>query len=554
MYAERQRLRPWLEDKINSGKVPGLCWRDREKKEFRVSWKHAGKPDFNYEKDAMLFKLWAEHTGKYHDGESPDPSTWKTRFRCALHKMPDVVEVRVPHSLDEKDPYRVFRFTAKEGGMSKRNPVMKSKTEKNISERYHPYSGPKSHKTLVIRPPPESDDFSFKLYGCDDRYQDSPHPDSSDGSFSESCDLDAITPTIPTYHYSEIMMPDEGPVGSQPLLNSDNQRNCNGDFMNSGLPKQLSWLEYNAGKEFVQALLETNGLTANGSVFGENTQAIQQHFMTTNPGGLMNMKLWWGEFVIPDESTAVPPSSCTHLNMDNGSLEIAGNEFEDPGRLMSFPRMESRPTLPLDSKAGKLSSDSSDFSFKIRVFYGSHEVLSTETRLTESERWIRFSYGSPQVLNATNMDGAKQINLPEVDSSYCQDILKVMSFLAPGILLEVTEDFDLMATRLALLRVFYSNGWETATKLEREKSTKVFDYKGKYLQALKLNRNGYCKYPLHDLTFYLGRADGSLVSIVVTHVKAKMSLHNEGEAVQQCLLQPNLSEKISTSLKQDCLY
>lgn len=51
------------------------------------------------------------------------------------------------------------------------------------------------------------------------------------------------------------------------------------------------------------------------------------------------------------------------------------------------------------------------------------------------------------------MDGAKQINLPEVDSSYCQDILKVMSFLAPGILLEVTEDFDLMATRLALLRV-----------------------------------------------------------------------------------------------------
>lgn len=96
-------------------------------------------------------------------------------------------------------------------------------------------------------------------------------------------------------------MPDEGPFGSQPLLNSDNQRNCNGDFMNSGLPKQLSWLEYNAGKEFVQALLETNSLTANGSVFGENTQAIQQHFMTTNPGGLMNMKLWWGELVIPNE-------------------------------------------------------------------------------------------------------------------------------------------------------------------------------------------------------------------------------------------------------------
>lgn len=47
---------------------------------------------------------------------------------------------------------------------------------------------------MVIRPPPESDDFSFKLYGCDDRYQGSPHPDSSDGSFSGSCDLNDITP------------------------------------------------------------------------------------------------------------------------------------------------------------------------------------------------------------------------------------------------------------------------------------------------------------------------------------------------------------------------
>ena len=111
-----------------------------------------------------------------------------------------------------------------------------------------------------------------------------------------------------------------------------------------------------------------------------------------------------------------------------------------------------------------------------------------------------------------------------------------------------------MGSEMCIRDSFYSNGWETATKLEREKSTKVFDYKGKYLQALKLNRNGYCKYPLHDLTFYLGRADGSLVSIVVTHVMAKMSLQNEGEAVEQNLLQPNLSEKISTILKQDCLY
>ena len=55
---------------------------------------------------------------------------------------------------------------------------------------------------MVIRPPPpESDrvDYSFNLHSqsmrYDDRQQESPYqPDSSDGSFDDSCDLDDITP------------------------------------------------------------------------------------------------------------------------------------------------------------------------------------------------------------------------------------------------------------------------------------------------------------------------------------------------------------------------
>ncbi|EDO34919.1 predicted protein, partial [Nematostella vectensis] len=110
MSSERQRLRPWLEEMINSADIPGLCWTDKEKTTFRVTWKHAGKPDFDLDRDAALFRKWAEHTGKYKPGEQPDPSTWKTRFRCALHKMPDIEEIRVPHSLDDKEPFRVFRL------------------------------------------------------------------------------------------------------------------------------------------------------------------------------------------------------------------------------------------------------------------------------------------------------------------------------------------------------------------------------------------------------------------------------------------------------------
>lgn len=76
----------------------------------------------------------------------------------------------------------------------------------------------------------------------------------------------------------------------------------------------------------------------------------------------------------------------------------------------------------------------------------------------------------------------------------------------------------------------------------------MFDYKGRFLPTLKEIRNGIpnCEYPNCDVIFYLGRADSSLVSIVVTHVKAKMSLHNESTA------EPNPSEQLSTSLEQDC--
>lgn len=97
----------------------------------------------------------------------------------------------------------------------------------------------------------------------------------------------------------------------------------------------------------------------------------------------------------------------------------------------------------------------------IRVFYGNREVLSTETRLIESERVIRFFYGSPIAPERLKMDvyskvygppGAKQIKLPDV-KGHCPEVMKVMTYLRRGVLLEITEDYDILATRLALTRV-----------------------------------------------------------------------------------------------------
>lgn len=52
----RQRMRPWLESKVESGQIPGLAWIDRDRKIFRVPWKHGGKHDWN-EADSTIFKV-----------------------------------------------------------------------------------------------------------------------------------------------------------------------------------------------------------------------------------------------------------------------------------------------------------------------------------------------------------------------------------------------------------------------------------------------------------------------------------------------------------------
>ena len=108
MSARREQFNRSLERKINSANAPGLSWSNKENNQFRVPWKRAYKPD------AMFFKLWVEHTGKYRPGEFVDASTWKTRFRCVLRtrRTSDFEEFKTFHSLGEK-PYRVYRFRDK---------------------------------------------------------------------------------------------------------------------------------------------------------------------------------------------------------------------------------------------------------------------------------------------------------------------------------------------------------------------------------------------------------------------------------------------------------
>ncbi|XP_067410673.1 interferon regulatory factor 4-like [Emydura macquarii macquarii] len=107
------RLKEWIIAQIDSGRYPGLRWENREKTLFRIPWKHAAKQDYRQQEDAALFKAWAVYKGKYQEGtDKADPSTWKTRLRCALNKSTDFQEVPERSQLDISEPYKVYQIVS----------------------------------------------------------------------------------------------------------------------------------------------------------------------------------------------------------------------------------------------------------------------------------------------------------------------------------------------------------------------------------------------------------------------------------------------------------
>ncbi|XP_061670414.1 interferon regulatory factor 2-like [Syngnathoides biaculeatus] len=109
--AGRLRLRMWLEEQIESGKYPGVCWLDKSEKVFQIPWKHAARHGWSIDRDATLFRSWAMHTGRYHpEQHKADPKTWKANFRCALNSLPDVHELRERSNKRGSDAFRVYKM------------------------------------------------------------------------------------------------------------------------------------------------------------------------------------------------------------------------------------------------------------------------------------------------------------------------------------------------------------------------------------------------------------------------------------------------------------
>ncbi|XP_034038239.1 interferon regulatory factor 2 [Thalassophryne amazonica] len=128
MPIERMRMRPWLEEQINSSQIPGLKWVNREKKIFQIPWMHAARHGWDLEKDAPLFMRWAIHTGKYRPGvDNPDPKTWKANFRCAMNSLPDIEEVKDKSIKKGTNAFRVYKMLS---SSERNNKKGKKKTDK----------------------------------------------------------------------------------------------------------------------------------------------------------------------------------------------------------------------------------------------------------------------------------------------------------------------------------------------------------------------------------------------------------------------------------------
>ncbi|XP_035606280.1 interferon regulatory factor 2-like isoform X1 [Oncorhynchus keta] len=140
MPVERMRMRPWLEEQINSCLIPGLKWVNREKRIFQIPWMHAARHGWDLEKDAPLFKNWAIHTGKYQLGiDKPDPKTWKANFRCAMNSLPDIEEVKDKSIKKGTNAFRVYKMLSVSERQTKKGKKRREKEGKN-KEQVEPRS------------------------------------------------------------------------------------------------------------------------------------------------------------------------------------------------------------------------------------------------------------------------------------------------------------------------------------------------------------------------------------------------------------------------------
>ncbi|NP_001083250.1 interferon regulatory factor 1 L homeolog [Xenopus laevis] len=235
MPVTRLRMRPWLEEQINSNKIPGLSWINKDKMIFQIPWKHAARHGWDINKDACLFRSWAVHTGRFKSGEKEtDPKTWKANFRCAMNSLPDIKEVKDKSIYKGSSAVRVYQMFTPQIKAEKKERRSKAKCSKSKAK----YKTEEDEESVKTSPLPVDHSYTANVY-TDQEDMDS--VDAAVMSLNES-----VSSTLDWDSQLEMPLPDSTnnlyPFQVSPLSSSsEEEEDFPDDFLRMMLEPSTEW-------------------------------------------------------------------------------------------------------------------------------------------------------------------------------------------------------------------------------------------------------------------------------------------------------------------------
>ena len=228
---------------------------------------------------------------------------------------------------------------------------------------------------------------------------------------------------------------------------------------------------------------------------------------------------------VPSSASVVSKMPGPSYNIIEGGKVVA--QFSD--KLKSNPSSIPIPSTPPPSYN----------EVNIQVFYGAVPILSENVdctngcRIYANETLNRVSGNDDIMSKSFGPSGAQSICLP--DTHPHPQANEIFEAMERGILIK-TEDGNVYVTPLCRTMVYCGNSSsDPSMVLERDKSSKVFDYKSSFRPALDHYAFNLGKTPNPYFILSLGQSWGpgrhvteNLVSIVITHSRAKHEIEAIG--------------------------
>ncbi|CAH1270425.1 IRF4 [Branchiostoma lanceolatum] len=471
----RDRLRPWLYSMVDRGEVPGVEWLDADQKKFKIPWKHAGKHEYDQDRDSKLFKEWAVHTGKFRPGiDKPEPAVWKTRLRCALNKHPKIHEVKNESQPEDPiNPYKVYVFSEK--------PI-----KNNGKERHRSGSVSSSNSS--------------------DGYEDSRSPEDAVTLAGPQQIITAVTtsgvclgnspPRIQTFTEPQTYTTTTASLGDT----------ATSSVREDSLQKILQDM---AGDQAMQELLQ--GMQAVPGLCPPDGFTIQEVAMdvTTAANPAVITEPLYTNAPIKIETQQLANVDMTQLGV---GAEVTCEEDMETDDVMAnkpvatvAPELRIYPAHELDIevvyyKAGKVFQHHVTNKSGCRLWFGDRN--QPNLRQNVDPNLSPYLYGPAD---------AEQILLPPRQPSNRQKDDHVVQGLLDNMergLVLTTEGGNLYATRLCKTKVFWKSNDNRnlhAERLEREQRVSVFDYQT-YLRELSVYGNAGGPKPKSEIIFSLGKS------------------------------------------------